>query len=117
MKQVVPEVKASETIHHLLKLLRRVESLQAVGLNNLLQLGHQPLLRCSIATYRVAGIVIGDIDNYSRHCPLQVQPPESEQQCRHRCIDSVKTSQLSMSGRASLCIASLNICCMQCYDA
>lgn len=47
--QAVPEVKAGEAVHKLLELLRGVESLQAVGLDDLLQLGHQALLRCRVA--------------------------------------------------------------------
>ena len=66
LQGVVPEVKAGETIHELVKLLWRVESLQAIGLNDLLQLCHQSLLRCSIAattSYSAAATDIGEIDN------------------------------------------------------
>ena len=97
MKEVAPEVKASETIHHLVKLLWRVESLQAIGLNYLLQLGHQPLPRCSVATkttYSVAGTDIGDTNNYSRHCPCRLSLLKQNGNGRHRCIDEMHHAML-----------------------
>lgn len=46
MQQHSPEVNTLQVVHQLLQLRRRVESFQAVGCNNLLQLAHQALL-CS----------------------------------------------------------------------
>lgn len=72
----VPEVQAGKTVHQLLQLGWREESLQAVRLDDLLQLCHQPLLRCSIATttttYSAAATNTGDVNKYLCHCPCSM---------------------------------------------
>ena len=45
----VPEVEAGEAVHQLLQLLGRVEGLQPITLDDLLQLSHQALLACRVA--------------------------------------------------------------------
>lgn len=79
MLQEIPEVNTGEAINELLKLLGRVESLQLVGLDDLLQLCHQPLLDCRIAaatntsTYRMTDADISNpihLFNYLRHLLL-----------------------------------------------
>ena len=47
-RESAPEVNALQAVDHLLQLLGRVEGLQPIGLDDLLQLGQQALLCSSI---------------------------------------------------------------------